>query len=242
MKLNTVALLDRYYASELGCDSEMLNNGQLHVVEYELVREIRFAKGTPLALFSIGKKTGTVISVIPCLKETVSQSIIGKTTLDDTTCDVVESSLAPLVRARMWFRGCRLYCDQASFIDFRAGEVRDVTEDDEMASLIHEKWGGRVFGRITDGKVVSWAGVKPLSELAWDISIQTLPEYRGLGCAKSVACAAVRHIFDHGKIATWGTDRTNIASICTAHSVGFQDYGLDFGCVADADCNPFICR
>ncbi|MCE5324210.1 GNAT family N-acetyltransferase [bacterium] len=73
--------------------------------------------------------------------------------------------------------------------------------------------------------------MKPLSDVVWDPTIQTLPEYRGMGYAKSAVSAAVKYILDNGKIATWGADRTNIASLHTAHALGFQDYGLDFGCV-----------
>jgi GNAT superfamily N-acetyltransferase len=232
-RLNTLELLDRHYSDALGCTSEQLNSGKLIVVESEHVKGIRFAKGAPLALFSIGKGEGAIVSVLPHLKNDVSNALIKSTSLDDQACEALEKAVSPLIKIRLWFKGHRLYCDQRSFIDCSIGEVRDVTDDDEIAAGIHARWGGRVFGQTVDGKVVSWAGVKPFSGIAWDLTIQTLPEYRGRGFAKSAVSAAVRYILDNGKVATWGTDRTNTASLRTAHSVGFQDYGLDFGCVED---------
>ncbi|MEN6355934.1 MAG: GNAT family N-acetyltransferase [Armatimonadota bacterium] len=231
MANDSVEQLDRFYSSALGCAPEALNSGRLVVVECEQITGIRFAKGSPLALFSIGKGTGAVVSVMPDLYEATTNALASADTLDGNACRTLESVLTPIIKPQFWFEGCRLYCDSESFIDLAKGDVRDVTNMDETAAGIHARWGGRVFGLIADGKVVSWAGVKPLSDVGWDLTIQTLPEYRGMGYAKSAVSSAVRYILDNGKIATWGTDRTNIASLRTAHSVGFQDYGLDFGCV-----------
>lgn len=231
MSNGTVEQLDKFYSSALGCTTDDLNSGRLMVIECEQITGIRFAKGAPLALFSIGKATGAVVSVLPDLYEAAANALIGAYTLDDAACRSLESALTPITQSRFWFQGCRLYCDSATFVDLAQGDVRDVTDIDETAAGIHAKWRGRVFGQIADGKVVSWAGVKPLSDVGWDLTVQTLPEYRGMGHAKSAVSAAVRHIFDNGKIATWGADRTNIASLRTAHALGFQDYGLDFGCV-----------
>ena len=44
----TIAILDRHYASELGCAPGDLSSGKLVVVESEM-RNIRFAKGVQLA-------------------------------------------------------------------------------------------------------------------------------------------------------------------------------------------------
>lgn len=231
--MSTLELLDQHYSDALGCTPEQLNSGRLIVVECEHVKGIRFAKGAPLALFSIGKGEGAVVSVLPHLKDDVSNALIKSASLDNQACEALEKAVSPLIKVGLWFKGCRLYCSESSFTDCSFGEVQDVTDNDEIATGIHARWGGRVFGQIVDGKVVSWAGVKPFSGIAWDLTIQTLPEYRGRGFAKSAVSAAVKYILENGKVATWGADRTNIASLCTAHSVGFQDYGLDFGCVEE---------
>lgn len=225
-----VEMLDRLYASELGCRPEDFYSGKTTLVSLERVGGIRFAKGIPLVVFSIAKTTGAVVSVLPQLKDAADRAIEGRTTLDDAW-DAVESAVTPLVDAKCWFRGCRFYCSSETFADQEFGEVRDMTDTDEIAAGLHAKWGGRVFGQIVDGRAVTWAAVKPLSDVVWDLSIQTLPEHRGRGYAKSAVSAAMKHIFENGKLAAWGADRTNLASLRTARSVGFEEYGLDFGCV-----------
>ena len=233
MTSGTVVTLDRHYAEQLGCAPEDLNSGRLVVVGNDKVGAIRFAKGVPLVLFSIAKGGGAVISVRSCFKGKVEEVIrkAGASSLDDGLCDAIESAIGPSVDEPLWFRGHRLYCEPAGFVDQSAGIVRNVTADDPHAGELHAKWGGEVFGLVADGMVVSWAAIKPLSDLVWDLSVETLPDHRGRGYAKSVVAAAVRHILANGKLAAWGADRTNIASLATARAVGFQDYGLDFGCV-----------
>jgi len=230
--VSAIELMDRHYAGELGCDAGDLNSGRMVIVGSEK-REIRFAKGSPLAVYAIAKASGTVLSVRPRIRDAVN-AIVGKMgacELSDTVCDAIEAVVKPLVDVKFWFKGRRLYCEPGSFTDLRSGEVRVVTDYDEHAMMLHQKWGGEVFGQIVDEKVAAWAAVKPLSDVAWDLSIETLPEYRGRGYAKSVVSAAVKYIFENDRLAAWGTDRDNIASLRTAWAVGFVDYALDFGCV-----------
>ncbi len=228
-----VRILDGYYAGQLGCSPDDLNSGRLITVANDNVCSILFAKGVPLVIFALAKGTGGVVSARAKLKPALDEAFAGFSSLDDRAWDAVEAALSSCVDARFWFRGCRLFCSPESFIDRSMGEARAVTHEDETAAALHAKWGGEVFGQIMDGKVVSWAAVKPLSDVAWDLSIKTLVEYRGRGCAKSAVSAAVKYIFDNGKLATWGTDCTNIASQRTARSVGFVDYARDFGCVTN---------
>ena len=230
MTVSSTDILDRYYAGELGCSPSDLNSGKLVIVTSDH-REIRFAKGTPLPLFSLAKGNGAVISVRPGLEKAVETALDNASSLNTDACDTVERIVNPLVNVRMWFRGNRLFCEQSSFIDQQDGTVECVTHTDEHARSLHQKWNGEVFGQIVDDIVVLWAAVKPLSDVAWDLSIETHPDYRGHGYAKSAVSAAVKFIFENGKLATWGTDRTNIASLNTARSLGFQNYALDFGCV-----------
>ncbi|MBN1321318.1 MAG: GNAT family N-acetyltransferase [Thermoleophilia bacterium] len=226
-----VGLLDAFYAGSLGCSPEDLNAGRLIVVESD-VQSIRFAKGSPLALYALAKPSGAVIAVRPgrglVLKEAVGASI----GLDEATCEAIERAVSPHVSVGFWFRGVRLFCDPDSFRDCAAGDVREIRpHEDERALLLHRSWGGKVFGQLVGGRVVSWAAVKPLSDVVWDLSIETLPGHRGRGYGKSAVSAALRHIFANGRLAGWGCDRDGVASLETAESVGFQYYALDFGCV-----------
>ena len=227
----TTDLLDSFYAESLGCSSEDLDAGKLTVVESD-TRSIRFARGAPLALYALAKSAGAVISARPGHGVVVQQAVRGASALDDVTCDALERAVTPLVSVKFWFQGFRLFCEPDSFLDCATGDVREVLpDDDEHALLLHRTWGGKVFGQIAGDKVVSWAAVKPLSDVVWDLSIETLPDYRGRGYAKSAVSAALKHIFTNGRLAGWGCDRTGAASLRTAQSVGFRYYALDFGCV-----------
>lgn len=225
--------LDQHYAGHLGCCTDDLTSGRVVVVPNKGIDNIRFARAVPLAVYGLSKAGGIVLSVLPSLVDATRQCLEGQqcTALDDDVCNVLQQELEPLIHARMWFRGRRLYCSAETFVDCSFGDVREVTQDDEVAAALNIKWGGPVFGQIVDCRTVSWAAVKPLSDIAWDLSIETLPDYRGKGYAKSAVSRAVRHILNRGRLATWGCDRDNAASLRTAKALGFQDYALDFGCV-----------
>lgn len=229
-------LLDAFYAVSLGCSPEDLNAGGLTVVESD-VRSIWFAKGGPLVLYALAKPGGAVIAVKPGCGAAVERVVRGSSALDDATRDAIERTVSALVGVGSWFRGIRLFCEPDSFRDCAAGDVREILPDeDERACLLQRKWGGRVFGQIVGGKVVSWAAVKPLSGAVWDLSIETLADHRSHGYASSAVSAALKHIFANGRIAGWGCDRDDAASLRTAQTVGFRYYALDFGCV-EAGCD-----
>ncbi len=74
MSTNSVAMLDRHYAAELGCAPEDFGTGALLVVESDVSR-IRFGKGVPLAVFGLDKPTGAVLAVRPGLGELVRRVV-----------------------------------------------------------------------------------------------------------------------------------------------------------------------
>jgi hypothetical protein len=226
-----VELLDRFYAEVLGCLPRDLSAGAPVVVENDLFG-VWFAKGAPLAVYALVKPGGAAIVVRPEYRAAVEDMVRRARGLDDATCAAIERAVSPLVDAGAWFRGVRLYCGPESFLDRAEGEAREILPgEDEQASRLHGRWGGKVYGRVMDGKVVSWAAVKPLSSVIWDLSVETLAGYRARGCAKSAVSAALRHVFVNGRLAGWGCDRDSVASLRTAQSVGFQHYCFDFGCV-----------
>jgi GNAT superfamily N-acetyltransferase len=174
-----------------------------------------------------------VISVRPGLAAVVKEAISGARILDDATCCALERAVTPLGAVESWFRGVRLYCEPSSFVDCSMAGVTELQPyDGESVALLHSRWGGKVFGHLVDGRAASWAAVKPLSDIVWDLSIDTLPEYRRCGYAKSAVSAALKHTFANGRLAGWGCDRENAASLCVSAAVGFRHYGYDVGCVA----------
>ena len=227
------AVLDRFYAACLGCSPEELNARGVRVLETDL-SSVTFAKGSPLIVYGLSKAGGAVIAAKPGLGGPVSLAASGSDSLDDRTCAAIERALSALGEGAAWFRGVRLYCHPQEFCDCRMGQVRElVPAEDERASVLRQRWGGKVFGQVVGGRVVSWAAVKPLSSVIWDLSVETLPSHRGHGYAASVVSAALAYIFANGKLAGWGCDRTNLASLRVAERVGFRHYALDFGGVKE---------
>jgi len=226
-----LAALDRHYAAEMGCRPEDLRSGKTLVLASEH-RELRFAKGFPLPVFGMDTGEGRVISVAPHLAEHARRVLLRapSCSLSDEVCEVLENALAPFTAETEWFRGERLYLIPKMFRDREQGEVREASALDDKAAARRRLWGGPVFAQFVDGRAVSRATVKPLSDVVWDLSIETEPEYRGRGYALSAASAAVKEIFRAGKIAMWGTDRTNEASLRTARALGFQHYAWEVGC------------
>ncbi len=233
MSQQSIEILDNYYARELGCDAEDFYSGRLSFIEHSSVAAIKWAKGTPLCLFSVSKETGGVVSLVPELtcESDGLETIIDSPYADDATSDLIEKTITPYIHKPDWFRGVRYFCDGPTFIDKRHGDVRESTYSDDMSRELKDKWHGKVFAQHVGGLPVSWAAIKPLSEVCWDLRVDTLPEYRGHGYGASVVSAAVDEILSHNKIAAWGTDRYNIASRKTAESVGFVFYAWDLGCI-----------
>jgi len=233
-------VVDLFFAAALGCEPRALRAGRPVVVESYL-DSVWFAKSRPLAVYGLITTEGAVVAVRPGLGKIVRETLRGVTILDEAGLAALKQAVSPAVRAPCWFEGIRLVCEPGSVEKCAApgraptaGEVREVSPAEEaQAAAFYREWGGKVFGWVIDRRVVSWAAVKPLSEVVWDLSVETLPDYRDRGYAKSVVRAALHHIFSQGKLAGWGCDRDNLASLAVARGVGFRDYGLDFGCVEE---------
>jgi len=79
----------------------------------------------------------------------------------------------------------------------------------------------------------AWIGGRPVafcypvlqSETLWDVSVDTLPEFRGRGMAGRAARAMIRHMRGSGKAPVWGAVETNTASLSVARQLGFEPAG-----------------
>ncbi|MBP1561115.1 MAG: GNAT family N-acetyltransferase [Oscillospiraceae bacterium] len=70
-------------------------------------------------------------------------------------------------------------------------------------------------------KIVGMAGASNDSARFWQIGIDVLPEYRGLGIASELVSALTQAVFMHGAIPYYGTWSGNIASQNVAKSAGY---------------------
>jgi GNAT superfamily N-acetyltransferase len=89
----------------------------------------------------------------------------------------------------------------------------------------------RIVSRITVPMTAVWADGRPVSfcypvwqtETLWDVSIETLPAYRGLGLGARAARTLIRHMRLGGRAPVWGALETNRASRSLAARLGFLE-------------------
>ena len=70
--------------------------------------------------------------------------------------------------------------------------------------------------------VVGIAGASDDCEMLWQVGIDVMPEYRGLGIATILTNRLTIEILRRGKVPYYGTSSSNIASQRVAHRAGFK--------------------
>ncbi len=78
-----------------------------------------------------------------------------------------------------------------------------------------------VAAALADGKPVSFCYANGITESLWDVSIDTIAEYRGQGYATLCAAYMIRYMRDRGKQPVWGAVAQNTASLRLAAKLGF---------------------
>ena len=73
-----------------------------------------------------------------------------------------------------------------------------------------------------DGKVVAMAGASIDCEMLWQIGVNVLPGYRGLGLGAVLTNHLAIEILERGKIPYYGLAASNVASQRTAHRAGLM--------------------
>jgi RimJ/RimL family protein N-acetyltransferase len=76
-----------------------------------------------------------------------------------------------------------------------------------------------------DGRPVAFCYPVLQTETLWDVSVDTLSDYRGRGLAGRAARAMIRHMHGRGKAPVWGALETNAASLSVARQLGFVEAG-----------------
>ena len=136
-------------------------------------------------------------------------------------------------------RWLHLYCDKDNFKPYRMYGPKRLTDSDRD---ICEEWTSKYpraigphsyqyanpvsFGIVVDGKLVSVSVVLRYDLPFWEIGVETRPDCRGRGYAKSVASLATEEVLTAGKIAWYylDTNPTNIASLKVARTLGYAEY------------------
>lgn len=85
-----------------------------------------------------------------------------------------------------------------------------------------EAEGEPVAAVLVDGRPVSFCYPGSVTETLWDISIDTLPEFRRRGLAGRCVAHVIRHMWMMGRDPVWGAVVENPASWMLARKLGFE--------------------
>jgi len=127
-----------------------------------------------------------------------------------------------------------LACDKDLLRKQEYGECRRLT-DASLPVADGFEWPpytfhkGILYGVVVDGQVVSVASPRPvgvLEDRVVDIGIVTAHAYQRSGYAKTAVSALVEHITSAGGEAVYIVRPENKASVATARSIGFVEYGI----------------
>ena len=75
---------------------------------------------------------------------------------------------------------------------------------------------------LNGGRIVGMAGASSDSPIMWQIGIDVLPGYRGMGIGWELVAALTQAVFMHGAVPYYGTWNGNIASQNTARKAGYR--------------------
>ncbi len=132
-----------------------------------------------------------------------------------------------------------LFCNKNHFKPDRKHRARRLTEaDEQICKEWHRKYPRAIgpysyqyanpipYGIIVDGELMSVALVLRYNLPFWEIGVETRPDCRGRGYAKSVTSLATEEVIAFGKMAWYYLDvnPTNLASLRVAKSLGYVEY------------------
>lgn len=101
-------------------------------------------------------------------------------------------------------------------------EIEGLTEDLRGELRSAEAEGAPVAAVFVEGRPMSFCYPGSVTELLWDISIDTLPEFRRRGLAGRCVAHVIRHMWTVGRMPVWGALVDNPASWRLALKLGFE--------------------
>ncbi len=113
---------------------------------------------------------------------------------------------------------------EVSFKFLQRPEITRIRE--EVPQLSEELLEALTFTEVAavmvDERPVSFCYAGAETETWWDISIDTLPDYRRRGFAEQCVKFMIIHYLKLGKRPVWGAEESNIASLNLAGKLGFK--------------------
>lgn len=228
--------LDSFWIEELGFSFKNLRKGEVNIVRVK--QAINIPPYWPLIALKVDDRCiipleDRMASDVENVFETLSAEEVFTTRGMETIQRLLGISQDRMVH---WLH---LFCDKNHFKPYRKHEARRLTEaDEQMCKDWHLKYPRAIgphsyqyanpipYGIIVDGELMSVALVLRYDLPFWEIGVETRPDCRGRGYAKSVTSLATEEAITFGKM-TWyylDVNPTNIASLRVAKSLGYVEY------------------
>jgi RimJ/RimL family protein N-acetyltransferase len=228
--------LDSFWTGELGFSIKNLQKGEVKIVRIKQM--VNIPPHWPLIALKVDGRC-----IIPLEDRRVSdvekslENLFAEEVFTTRGIETIQRLLGfSQDRIAHWLH---LFCDKKHFKPYRKHRARRLTEADEQICkdwhLKHPKAIGPHSyqyanpipdGIIVDGELMSVALVLRYNLPFWEIGVETRPDCRGRGYAKSVTSLATEEAIAFGKMAWCYLDvnSTNIVSLRVAKSLGYVEY------------------
>jgi GNAT superfamily N-acetyltransferase len=250
----SLPVLDRFFSGYAGCDIEKVKPGEKKVCASSRRERPELHYGDAFPVWAFLTRGRCVVSVHPALLEPVTRLVseLDPARFRDPQTVARFAAVAADVlgfdRDAGTAFGPVFVCTPEAYCGEVLHECRAVTEADRAAlesarlldsSLEMSIRDGTCFAAFEQGIPVALCGVCPvphMGDLVADISLNgTLEQYRRRGFGRTVLSAVTRTVLDRRITPFYITSASNTASIRTAASVGYAEYGWQFRVKAPAD-------
>jgi hypothetical protein len=243
-----VLVLDAFYSKYLGCDIAAIAPGETKAIASKRRYHPEMGYGSIFVVWLLITKRRCVISTQDRLIRAVEQTIGKGPICDDyrdpqwqhSLLDSISRNLDPDLNMGS-SSGPILYTTPELFRPQRLHPCRRVEEQDipalQKSGLCdffpeQSRAEGTAFVAYDMGQPVALAGTHEVPHMAnevADINVPgTLEPYRKQGFGKTVVSCTTEAVLAQGKLPVYSTSDSNTASIRTAQSVGYVEYGWRF--------------
>ena len=247
-------VIDSFFAEYLGCDLAAMGPGEVVVAGSSRRYGPEPHHGHVFPLWLVASGNRCAISVQKELVWPVQQVTKGAD-VEGLTGSAGRALLAQTVARLLKVDGRTttgsgpiLYCTSGSLRVWDTRPCRPLTSQDmaeATASGLYEPYlrasvaDGTCYVALDDSRPVSISGTWPAAHMAAEIADVCMPgtleTHRRQGYAKTALSHTTRAILDAGRVPVYITSDRNKASIATANSVGYAQYGWEFRVQLAAD-------
>ncbi len=242
-----IPVLDAFFSEYLGCDIRDIVPGHTCITATPRREQRELHHPDSFALWMLIAQSRCAISVHGPLLRTVSKIAHGLGIEGFRHPLAVKRFVVAVTRGLGLREGISstsgpvLYCTNTTLRPARLHPCRPVTPADLPAvratglydsSLEQSVTDGTCFAAFDDGRPVSLAGTLAVPHMADSVADMHIPgtiaTHRRRGFGRTAVSHATGAVIDRNRVPVYLTSDRNAASVETAHSVGYREYGWQF--------------